>query len=240
MGRLPKGRWSGNVAVTEDRIVCQIDEHLYSRPLEDGGSVEWSPAKRIPGVTGKVSLAGFGNRLFLVGGLGREGKLPLVRSVDFEPSGEVSAVRTHPPLPIGIAEGGLVAGKGRLYWVGGVTHQGPSGHVLSTPLDGDGVPGDWEIGFDLPVGLKRPVLQVWKDRLWVIGGGDRSNESEVWVSEIGGGGRLGKWGKMETNLPEPVTGGAVVHAGGRFLLLGGWSRRPPDKPLAEVYSWVPS
>ena len=85
----------------------------------------------------------------------------------------------------------------------------------------------------------RPVLQVWDDCLWVIGGDRRATHSKVLRSPYGPDGRLGRWEEVEGVLPEPVSHAAVARAGGRILLLGGLSSGSSRKPLSEVYCLTP-
>jgi hypothetical protein len=238
MGRLPKGSSACGIAALDHLLVSHSKDRLHVAGIDEDGVGEWHEVGRVPGISGRPALAGKGDRLYLAGGAGERGNLPLVRSIDFDGKGRALRIEAQSPLPKGISDGSLAVGENRIYWVGGREDSTWTGVVFSARVAANGDLREWVEEPALPVGLRKPTLQIWDDTLWVVGGGHLRNR--VFAAPFTASGRIGEWSEIESDLPEPLEGGACLRAGGRFLLLGGRTTQGAAHPNREVYWWSPT
>ena len=240
IGRLPASHSGGAVTLLDDFAVCFADGFIHTARLVGETIQDWKGPFEIQGFSHQTLIAGMGNRLFLVGRNGEGRKVPAVRSVDLDGTGAPGHLRNHPPLAAPIREGTLAAFQDRLYWFGGKTPEGLTNRVFSAAMDTQKNLSDWEPEPNLPDQLSRPSVIEYGNQLWLMGGKPGSKRNTVFVSTLNRKRRLMAWEAVDSDLPEPITGGAMARAGKRFLLLGGWKASKMGSPVSEVYWWQPA
>jgi hypothetical protein len=238
MGRLPEGKRFAGVVALKDCLAALVDGCLHTATLEPTGVGDWKAVAQWEEVQGPVTLASRGNCLYLIGGGGQSGRIPTVRSVELGRHGHPRGLRAHAPFPAMIENFSAVATEKSLCVVGGESGSGASARVFVARLDSQGNPGDWTPGPSLPAACKRPVLQYWQGAIWAVVATGRTGKARVFRAEVGREGNLKDWTLEGDNLPERVEDGSLLHAGGRFFLLGG-KHRETGYPLTEVVAWAP-
>lgn len=240
VGRLPSGAVKGVTAFVEPFIVCISDGEIHMARIDGEDLGDWKRGGKLDRSHQVTAAVGMGNRLFLVGGGTKGNPFPTVRSIVIEPQGQLRESQSHPPLPLGLTGGTLLAEKNTLYWLGGNCHGKTSRKVFSAWIGPESQFEDWRMEPDLPWGQCHPTAKTWGDTMWVILNKPMGRESVVFRGGVTSGGRITSWVSTGKKLPDPVLGASMPFAGGRFLLVGGWMTSEGNMPRTEVLSWQPA
>jgi hypothetical protein len=144
------------------------------------------------------------NYIYILGG-NNGGSLDTIQRASFDANGNLSSTWSNVGyLPIGMWGMGYVAAKGRFYLIGG--HNSSSGHlssVYSAPINTDGTLGAFRTEISLPETKAYTVCFVIKDKLYVVGGNNSSNDTNtVYRTTVNKDGTLNSW---ETLPNFPIT-----------------------------------
>ena len=240
VGRLPSRSNKGLTALVESRIVCVSGGEISVACIDEGVPGEWHPAGKLDGLREATAVVGMGNRLYIVSRGSNGNPFPAVRSIRIDNRGGLGDAQSHPPLPLGVTEGALVAGGNCLYWIGGMCQRKASRKVFSARILPDSQFEEWRLEPDLPWGQSHPTAESWGGALWVVLNKPIGEASRVFTSQIDGNGSIMGWKATGQPLPEPVYSASLPFIGGRFLLLGGWMKTEGRVPRTEVRCWNPA
>ncbi len=240
VGRLPSRSAKGVAAFVDPHIVCISGDEISVARIDGENIGEWRLAGRVEGLREVTAAVGMGNRLFFVGGGSKGNPFPTVRSVEIDSHGRLGKVCCHPPLPLGVTDGTLVAGENCLYWIGGMCQHKVSRKVFSAHLGMDLQFEEWRVEADLPWGQRHPTAEAWGGALWIVLNKPMGDESVVFKGERNGNGAVKHWEATGQQFPEPVHAASLPFVAGRFFLLGGWMKAEGSVPRTEVLAWNPA
>ncbi len=237
VGRLPSRSVKGVVAFADPFIVCISGGEVNIARIDGENLGEWRLAGKLDCLREVTAAVGMGNRLFCVGGGSKGNPFPTVRSIVIDNQGNLGEIQCHPPLPMGVSEGTLVASTNSLYWLGGMCQRKVSRKVFSARVGPDDQIDEWKTEPDLPWGQRHPTVESWGGALWVVLNKPMGEESVVYKGEINKTGGITSWKTSGRHFREQVHAASLSFVGGRFLLVGGWMKSEGSVPRTEVLCW---
>ena len=166
---------------------------------ENGESGEWEKAGDLPkAMRGHASVM-VGDRLYVFGGHDNKGFFADVFSTPVGRDGKIGEWEAVTPLPLPLVHSGVAAHNGRVYVFGGQdTEDNLHAEVYSAEVAGSKL-GNWRKETPFPAPQSRMTVHVIDKQVIVTGGGfgwAPPVYSAIFATEIGEGGKLGKWRKI--------------------------------------------
>ena len=140
-------------------------------------------------------------------------------------NGSLGTWQTATPLPQSAYWLSAAVWNNRIYVIGGLNVNGQANisNVYSAMIQADGSLSPWITQRPLPDAVY--AYEVANGMLYVLGGAVNSGttvQNKVYYSTINADGTLGVWNQT-TPLPQPLSNGGAVAAGGRVFMMGGWT-----------------
>ncbi len=222
------------------------NEIYFSNVNQDGTLSAWTLTARLPTRMFAHSVADYGGRFYLTGGLDRfSDPLGAVYSAQVNADGTLGAWRAETPLPVPLfghrsfARGGKLfvlggfSGPGGLYGPGGAPAAGLSGAVYAADINPDGTLGAWQAQPPLPTGLAFYGMAVSDKSVYLLGGFNGGTSNAVYFAPFTAAGGLGSWVPLQA-LPKGLLALAAV-SDGEYLYSMGGAQSYLDDPVADIY-----
>lgn len=202
-------------------------QHQYQiNNTQTGGITSWSAAPTMP------SSFAFGepivtkNRVYMIGCDHGNNVVNTVYTAPINADGTLGAWTTGTAMPNGLSYGQGIVTKNRIYLIGGY---GPSNQysniVYTAPINADGTLGAWGSGPSLPGNLAYHQAIVARNRVYVLGGHNGTQNGRVNTilsGEINSDGEITGWVSYGI-LPIAISHHRTVIIKDRLYLFGGWT-----------------
>ena len=204
----------------------------YAQTSGTGISGSWTGTTSLPlAAVGVTTIRGIGalaynGYLYVAGGEDTSGtpRLSAVIYAKIQADGTLGIWKVTTSLPSARSFLGLVAQNGFLYALGGQTATGASPDVIVAPLQGDGSIGSWSLttgpSAQLPIAFAGHGAVGYAGRLYVVGGGGGSSNTNVYGASLAADGTVGAWTAL-TSTPTPLGSNGAFAAGGYLYYVGG-------------------
>ncbi len=203
--------------------------------MKPDGIGDWKAIGSAPKGMEEAAVVGSGDQIYFLGSRKRGRALPTVQSARLLPDGKLGKANPQPPLPECVTGGGLATARNRIYWLGGLSSQGPSQCVYSAKID-SGDLAEWRKEPDLPWPVTSPMVTTDGLRIWVAGRSPGLPGTEVACGFLDSEGHPSGWWRIDDRIPAALFDGSFTFAGGHLLALGGWLDPERKHQSAQVFA----
>jgi hypothetical protein len=215
-----------------------VGQKVFYAPIESSGGVgAWTETTPLPEPVFFHSALTSNGFVYVLGGYHCPSPcgipLPISNIVYFSrinSDGSLGAWQTTTPLPETVFFLSTAVAKGAIYEMGGWNGQALTAGVYSADIHADGTLGAWIPQAVLPTAIYTHATVSDGQALYVTGGVINNGTqitNTVYYSKINPDKTLAGWSQT-TPLPQPLANSAVVLAGGRIYLTGGWNGAAPQ------------
>ena len=199
-----------------------VREVFYARINDDSSLADWQQAESLPISLYAHATVANNDYLYAIGGYDGENVRAEVWRAAFQADGGISNWQEvgKYPLPIALHDATMVGNH--LYVVGG-TSKGANERtkrIYFTAIQANGDLGPWQRAPDLPQALYRLSVTAHNSHLYVTGGYDGANRSNIiYYARVLANGDLGPWQTATMPLAREYHQALIYN--GRLALLGG-------------------
>jgi DNA-binding CsgD family transcriptional regulator len=186
-------------------------------------SPRWQEKTALPTARFAMAVVAYENRLYAIGGEGREGVSDVVESYDV--ARDVWGTLAPKPLPVAEVSGAVIGG--RIFVPGGRL---PSGEVSDALEIYDPRLDRWEPGAPLPVPISGYALVAFEGKLYLFGGWD----GQQYLASVLEYDPQGDEWLARTPMPTARAFAGAASAAGKIYVFGGYDGKAP-LAINEVY-----
>jgi len=256
---LPMGTQYFHSAVTDGTHIyilggnnggATLNTLYYTTPAADGTIISWTQNSTfLPSFSQQQQSFIANGYLYIAGGQSSPSGQPkdTIYVGKINNNGSISNFSQTTSLPIGLTDQRMIVIGNRVYVTGGyATYNGlgaPLALVFSTEILQDGtLMAPWRFETALPKELYRHSLAFFGNRLYVLGGLDRTGKEQktVYSTTIGTNGEITSWNEDPTPLPYAVAYHQTIQHNGKIYLLGGRTDQGPTSAVYFGQSLIPN
>jgi N-acetylneuraminic acid mutarotase len=184
--------------------------------IKESKITEWKLEKPLMKKITSVASLTTKNYIYILGGYSENGYTDTIQRASFDANGDLTSTWSNVgTLPQAMSNMGYVATKGRFYLIGGRSGYDNFSSVYSAPINADGTLGSFREETPLPDERYNSVCFVIKDKLYVVGGfniidgSDIYQSNSVYQATIKDDGTLSNW-KILPNFPIKLSHGTPL------------------------------
>jgi N-acetylneuraminic acid mutarotase len=204
-------------------------DNLYYAHLNADGSVgAWATSGTLPVGVYSASAVAYNGYLYLLGGYTNTHTSD-VYMAPLNPDGTTGSWTATTSMPHQLINMGATLFNGYIYVTGGNDGTADLDSVYYAPLNSDGTVGSWVTANNLPTGLTSPRVVAYNNNLYVTGGIDTGNATDlVRIAHINSDGSVGNWTVSSNHLPHITAMHSSVVYHGHIFVIGGYDGGPSD------------
>jgi N-acetylneuraminic acid mutarotase len=163
-------------------------------PSVQNDITDWKKVSSLVYPTSSAATLVTKNYIYVLGGFNANIIANTIQRASFDANGNLTSTWSNVGfIPEGMRGMGYVATKGRFYLIGGADHLDALSSVYSATINPDGTLGVFRQETSLPTARCYHVCFVIKDKLYVVGGGDKGYINTVHRATINSNGTLNSW-----------------------------------------------
>lgn len=192
---------------------------------QSGGITSWAAAPTMPSSLAFAEPIVTKNRVYMIGCNLDNNIVNTVYTAPINADGTLGAWTTGTAMPNGLSYGQAIVTKNRIYLIGGYVPSNQYSNIVYTaPINADGTLGAWGSGPSLPGNLAYHQAIVARNRVYVLGGHNGTQNgyvSTILSGEINSDGEITGWTNYGS-LPTTISHHRAFIIKDRLYLIGGF------------------
>jgi N-acetylneuraminic acid mutarotase len=203
--------------------------NVYYAHLNTDGSVgTWAISGTLPVGVNEAGAVAYNGYIYLLGGYTNTHTSD-VYMAPLNSDGTVGSWAAATSTPHQLISMGVATFNGYVYVTGGNDGTADLDTVYFAHLNSDGTVGSWTTANNLPAGLTSPSTVAYNNNLYVTGGIDTGNATDlVRIAHINSDGSLGSWAVSSNHMPQITSIHSAVVYHGYIFVIGGYDGGPTN------------